>query len=225
MPDARWCYLGRVSYAGGIAIQERLASARAERRCPDTLLLLEHPPTVTLGRHACERDVVWSAEEFARRGIPLVRVGRGGGATYHGPGQLVGYPIVAVAHAGRGVRRFIESLEEILLDVAATFGVAAERHSGFPGIWVGDEKLASIGIEIHRGVSRHGFAINVNMDLAPFSGIAPCGMAGLLMTDLSRAAGSPVSLENAVAAAVRAWRERFGEIAEENANEFRCGGG
>ena len=210
-----------MSYAGGIAIQERLASAREKHERPDTLLLLEHPPTVTLGRHASERDVFWGEGELARRGIAVVRVGRGGGATYHGPGQLVGYPIIAVAHAGRAVRKFVESLEEMLLDVAREFGVPAVRRPGYPGIWVGDAKLASIGIEIHHGVSRHGFAMNVDMDLTPFSGIAPCGMTGLSLTDLARASGSAVTLPQVVATAVRAWGNRFGEIAEENPNEFR----
>lgn len=213
MESGIWHAVGFVSYRGGLAVQDHIAEERELDLCPDTLLLLEHPPTVTLGRRAGDMDLLWSAERLAREGISLERVSRGGGATFHGPGQLVGYPIVRVAHHGRGVRRFVTALEEVLIDVARRFGVRATVRDGHPGIWVGERKLASIGIQVRRGVSRHGFALNVKMDLAPFRAIVPCGMPGLEMTDLSREARIEVSITAASAAVVRAWQARFGEIA------------
>jgi lipoate-protein ligase B len=210
-----WHALGLVSYAAGLEVQERIAGERERDLRPDTLLLLEHPPTITLGRRASRNDVLWNPEALARAGIAVERVRRGGQATYHGPGQLVGYPIVRLSSAGRGVRRFVESLEEMLFDVIASFGGRAERRAGHPGAWVANRKIASIGIEIRRGVSRHGFALNVDMDLGPFSAIIPCGMPGLELTDLARAGNVEVDVSAAAAAVVRAWKRRFGEFEEE----------
>ena len=204
-------------YAVALSIQEGLAAERARDERPDTLLLLEHPPTVTLGRRAGEEDLRWSVQELGRRGIAVERVARGGGATYHGPGQLVGYPIVRV---GRRVRAWVAALEDVLADTAAAFGVRAERREGAPGLWAGEAKLASIGLEIRCGVSRHGFALNVDLDVEPFAGIVPCGMPGLRITDLSRESGRRVAIDEAAAACLRAWAARFGTI-EEEGNELQ----
>jgi len=219
-----WHTLGRVPYAAALALQDRVAAERERGLRPDTLLLLEHPPTITLGRRATAADVLWDEARLRQRGISVVRVGRGGRATVHGPGQLVGYPIVRLSRGGRGVRHFVCALEGMLLDVAASFGVSAERRAGHPGIWVGDRKLASIGIEVRRGVSRHGFALNVDTDLEPFSAIVPCGVPGLRFVDLSRAAGAEVQMTAVIGEVVRAWRARFGEIEEEMAHDVEVGG-
>ncbi len=207
--------LGRVPYPTALSIQERIAAERARELRPDTLLLLEHPPTITLGRRAGAEDVLWDAERLARAGIAVERVGRGGRATYHGPGQLIGYPISRLSSHGRGVRCFVSGLEALLLDVACIFEVRASRRLGHPGIWVGDRKLASIGIEVHRGVSRHGFALNVDVDPRPFEAIVPCGIPRLEVTDLTRETHSRISIEMAARAVLAAWRLRFGEIEEE----------
>jgi lipoate-protein ligase B len=210
-----WQALGRVPYRDALTIQETIAAERARGLRPDTLLLLEHPPTVTLGRRASANDLRRPEAELADDGIAVERVRRGGRATYHGPGQLVGYPIVRLPSGGRGVRRFVAALESTLIDAVAAFGVAVERHSGHPGAWIGDRKIASIGIEVRRGITRHGFALNVAMDLEPFSAIVPCGVPGLEMTDLSREAGTHIAEHEAMAAVLRAWRRHLGTIEEE----------
>jgi len=210
-----WHHLGCVAYPAALAIQERVAAEREQGLRPDTLLLLEHPPTITLGRRATERDLLRTESDLARSGFAVERVRRGGQATYHGPGQLVGYPIVALSSGGRGVRRFVATLESLLVDAIGEFGVAAELRAGHPGAWVRGRKIASIGIEVRHGVSRHGFALNVAMELSPFSAIVPCGMQGLEMTDLARETGAGGDMPAVMAAVVRAWKDRFGEIEEE----------
>lgn len=218
MKRAVWRFLGCVPYEAGRGLQERIAAERVADARGDTLLLLEHPPTVTLGRRSDESDLVWSPADLARAGIALARAGRGGRATYHGPGQIVGYPIVRLSHGGRGVRAFVGGIEAVLIVTADSFGVRAERRAGHPGVWVGGRKLASIGIEVRRGVSRHGFALNVDVDLGPFAAIVPCGEPGLAMTDLSRACGAQVAREAAIGALLRAWARVFGALEEEPAD-------
>jgi lipoate-protein ligase B len=219
-----WKALGRVSYRAALQIQERIAKERLEELRPDTLLLLEHPPTITLGRRGSRADILWNGERLASAAIAVESVGRGGLATYHGPGQLVGYPITRIGRGGRGVREFVEAIEEALVEAIRGFGLLAERRRGHPGAWLGRSKVASIGIEVWRGISRHGFALNVDMDLAPFQAIVPCGTPGLDLTDLSRAAGERISLAEAERAVVRAWSARFGEIDEETWDGFEAVG-
>ena len=225
MDGGVWQALGVVPYPIGLAIQRQLADERAAGLRSDTLLLLEHPPTITLGRRAGQEDVLWGVERLAGAGIVVERVGRGGRATYHGPGQLIGYAIARLSSHGRGVRRFVSQMEAVLLDVAQSF-----RRDGFacvqvtPGLWVGDRKLASIGIEVRSGISRHGFALNVDVDLRPFAAIVPCGIPGLEITDLTREAGSRITVEVAALRVLAAWRRRFGEIVEEAANGLDAAG-
>ncbi len=205
-------WLGRVAYRTALALQDRVAGERLAGLRGDALLLLEHPPTITLGRRAGAGDVLLGEAELARRGVEVVRVGRGGQATYHGPGQLVGYPIARLPRGGRSVRTFVASLEAGLIRAAGSLGVRAERHEGHPGIWVGARKLASIGLEIRRGITRHGFALNVAMDLTNFQAIVPCGVPGLVLTDLSREAGTRITLEDARRAVGRAFDADLGAI-------------
>jgi lipoate-protein ligase B len=219
-----WQALGVVPYPIGLRIQRRVADERAAGLRSDTLLLLEHPPTITLGKRADEEDVLWDADRLAREGIAVERVGRGGRATYHGPGQLIGYAITRLSGHGRGVRRFVSEMEALLLDVAASFQVVASVRAGHPGLWVRDRKLASIGIEVRRGVSRHGFALNVDVDPRPFAAIVPCGIPGLEVTDLTRESGSRVSIAMAARRTLAAWRRHFGEIEEEAANGLDAAG-
>lgn len=177
MSTLRWCLLGRVGYDAARALQGRLANDRAAGTCGDVLLLLEHPPVLTIGRHAAVPPGIL---------LPVVRTDRGGKLTYHGPGQLVGYPVVALRAAGRGVRAFVAHLEEALCDAAATFGVAAHARPGLPGIWTAtDRKLASIGLAVRRGVTLHGCALNVASSAEDgFADLEPCGLPGVRATSL-----------------------------------------
>ncbi len=176
-------WLGRVEYSEALALQARIHRARAAGRIADTLLLLEHPPVYTRGVRTEPGDLPFPANFYAERGIAIYDTDRGGRVTYHGPGQLVGYPIVKV---GR-VREFVAAIERALLAVLAAEGVAARpAPPGDAGIWTDRGKIASIGIRVRDGVSMHGFALNVDCDLEPFSWIRPCGMKGAAMSSLAR---------------------------------------
>ena len=184
----RW--LGRVPYAAGLARQESLIAARRSGEAPDTLLLLEHPPVITLGRGGNRAHVLLDETERARRGIELFECGRGGDVTFHGPGQLVGYPIVALPPERRDAHRYLRDLEEGLIRAVAVYGVNAGRVPGLTGIWVGDEKLAAIGVRLSTGwITSHGFALNVANDLSGFAAIVPCGIADRGVTSLARLTG------------------------------------
>ena len=188
-PQLRW--LGTVDYEPTWRAMQRFTDERA----PDTadeLWLLEHPPVYTLGMNADPSHVLDPGA------IPVVRVDRGGQVTYHGPGQLLAYPLVDLRRAGLGVRDLVSALERAVIRHAATFGIEARVEAGAPGVYVAQAKLASVGIRIRRGSSYHGLALNVKMDLGPFSRINPCGYPGLAMTQLS-SLGGPDSVEAAAA--------------------------
>jgi lipoyl(octanoyl) transferase len=212
--DVRW--LGRIGYREAWDLQKRLAGERARGEGGDTLLLLEHPAVLTLGRQAREEHVLATPAYLAQRGIELIRVERGGEVTYHGPGQLVAYAIVKLADRGLHVRPFVGALEGALVDTCTTFGVAAAAREGHPGCWVDADgptprKIGAIGIRIERGVSYHGIALNVSVDLRDFDLIDPCGMPGLtsssILAELDRRAEPPTT--ESVAAAARAFAPAF----------------
>ncbi len=179
--------LGRVRYADALALQESLVAAVAAGQAGDELLLLEHPPVYTLGRGADAADLCGAPE---RLGVPVYRVGRGGGATFHGPGQLVAYPILRLRGAGRDVHRYVRTLEAALIATCALFGVAADAPPGQTGVWVGERKIGSIGIGVRRGVAYHGVALNVSTDLSYFAHIVPCRTSGLAATSLAEVLGT-----------------------------------
>lgn len=185
VPRLEWSHLGCVDYGVARRLQEHLADERRAGRIDDLLLLLEHPPIVTVGRNG--RDPFAGTSRPAGS-VSCVRVDRGGAATYHGPGQLVIYPVVALKSEGRGVRRFVDELEEALCAVAREHGVAAVRRAGFPGAWVEDgrpRKLGSVGISVRRGVSLHGAALNVTRaSVHGFAGFDPCDLPGVVATSL-----------------------------------------
>ncbi|HUA44687.1 MAG TPA: lipoyl(octanoyl) transferase LipB [Solirubrobacteraceae bacterium] len=188
------CHLGVVEYREAWALQERLRAARQEDELPDVLLTLEHPPVYTRGRRSVPGELPMGEDWYAAQGIDVVETDRGGRVTYHGPGQLVGYPIVRVAD----VVAYVRTLENALVSALAAEGVAArsrptEGHR-YTGVWVDDRKIASIGVHLSRGVSTHGFAVNVENDLEPFSWIVPCGLDGVSMTSLVRETGRTPSL-------------------------------
>jgi lipoate-protein ligase B len=199
--------LGRIGYEPALARQEALVAAKLGGDRTDYLLLLEHDPVYTLGRGADAADLCGAPE---RLGVPVFRIGRGGGATYHGPGQLVAYPILGLAFHGRDVHRYVRRLEDILIAVCAAFGVRAEGRPGQTGVWVGPRKIASIGIGVRRWVTLHGVALNVATDLRYFGAIVPCATPGQATTSLSLELGRPLAVGEVAAHFVAAFRRRFG---------------
>ncbi len=187
--------LGRVPYARGLELQERLVADRQAGRIPDQLLLLEHDPVFTLGRNARAANVLLPAEALRERGFEVFETGRGGDVTYHGPGQVVGYPILDLAPDRRDVHRYVRDLEEVMMRTCADYGLEASRVEGLTGTWLGDEKIGAIGVRIARWVTSHGFAFNVGTDLAAFDLIVPCGIRERGVTSLERRLGHPVPLD------------------------------
>lgn len=182
--------MGRIGYADALRLQERLVDARKAGEIPDTLLLLEHPPVVTLGRGAKEENLLLPRGHYEARGIELFETGRGGDVTFHGPGQLVGYPIVDLAPDRQDVRKYVATLEETMIRLAADYGVQAERFAGFNGTWLEPEtkprKIGAVGVRISRWVTMHGFAFNVTTNLDDFGTIVPCGLTGKGVTSLAQ---------------------------------------
>jgi lipoyl(octanoyl) transferase len=196
-----WSFLGRVPYDSAVVLQERVRAALRRGDGPERLLLLEHPPVYTLGRNAAATDIVADAGWLAGEGIAVHESDRGGQATYHGPGQLVGYPILDLNPDRRDVRRYVADLCEALVRTLARLGVAAEaRPSPLVGVWVGEAKIASLGVHLSRWITTHGFALNVTTDLAHFGGLVPCGMPGLPLTSIERLTGVRHELADVAAA-------------------------
>ena len=200
---------GHLPYEQGLQLQERLLQERREHDT-DVLLLLEHPPVITLGRGAKECHLRLPEATLAARGILVHRVGRGGDVTYHGPGQLVGYPIVDLTPQGRDLHRFLRLLEETLLTTLAAFDLRARRQPGCTGVWVDGAKIASIGIGVRHWVSWHGFALNVATDLRAFDTIVPCGLAGVTMTSMAALLGEEIPLAAVEAVLIDAFARSFG---------------
>ena len=185
--------LGRVPYAEAHELQKRVQAARVAGEIPDTLLLLEHPPVVTLGRSARDDgNLLLSREAFAARGFEVHEVGRGGDVTYHGPGQVVAYPILDLKPDRQDVRRYVWTLEEAMIRVAADHGVTAGRIEGCNGAWVGRSKIGAVGVRISRWVTMHGLAFNVSTDLKHFDLIVPCGITDKGVTSLAHETGAEV---------------------------------
>ena len=208
--DVRW--LGRVEYGEALGLQ-----AEAARRCAETgaetLFLLEHDPVFTLGRNASRRDVLFTPERCAELGIAVHEADRGGKVTYHGPGQLVGYPILDLSPDRRDVKRYVRDLEETLIRALARHGIAGTR-SPLPervtSVWVGDDKIAAIGVHLSRWITTHGFALNVTTDLSHFLGIVPCGITDGGVTSIERLTGRRPSVEDVAEAYVPEFLAVFG---------------
>jgi len=204
--------LGVVPYGDALELQQKLVAERRAGNVPDTLLLLQHPHVLTLGVHkgAGGSHVLATPERLAALGVDLVETGRGGDVTYHGPGQIVGYPIVDLRPDRCDVHRYVRDLEEVMIRVAGEYGVEAGRVEGLTGTWVRDEKLGAIGVRISRWITSHGFAFNVNTDLTYFNLIVPCGISDRGVTSLSKILGGRLPLEEMEAAFVRAFCAVFG---------------
>ena len=216
---ARW--LGRVEYAAAHALQKRLVDERATGAIEDQLLLLEHPAVLTLGRQSDPAHILASGEALAARGIAVERTERGGEVTYHGPGQLVAYPIIRLHERGLLVRPLVRALESALVATCAAHGVVAARRDGHPGCWCDPagptpRKIGALGLRIERGVSYHGIALNVTVDLEDFELIDPCGMPGVVSTSIARERGEPIgppttaSVERAASIFARAFASAIG---------------
>jgi lipoyl(octanoyl) transferase len=185
------CELGTIEYRAALALQERLRDARAAGELPDLLLLLEHPPVYTRGRRSDPGELPMGEDWYLAQGIDVADTDRGGKVTYHGPGQLVGYPIMAVPDVVAFVRTMERAVVAALEEAGIQARVRTEEGPDFTGVWVGERKIASIGIHVARGVSTHGFAINVENDLQPFEWIVPCGLEGVRMTSVIHERGDP----------------------------------
>lgn len=202
--------LGLIPYEEALTVQRRLAALRTLGRIADTLLLLQHPPVITLGRGGQKAHLLVPPSSLAALGVELFDVERGGDMTYHGPGQLVGYPILNLVDHGHDLHRYLRQLEAVLIQTLSTFGIAADRWIGRTGVWVGERKIASIGIHVSRWVARHGFALNVNMDLAPFALIVPCGIQGARVTSMAKELSRPISVRDVAAALTMRFGAEFG---------------
>ena len=198
-------------YAEALDLQRALAEERRHDRIPDTLLLLQHPAVITLGvkTDGGRSNVVATPERLQALGIDIYEAGRGGDVTYHGPGQLVGYPILDLKPDRQDVHRYVRDLEDVMMRVCADFGIQAGRIQGCSGAWVGAEKIGAIGVRISRWIASHGFAFNVNTDLSHFQLIVPCGISDRGVTSLAALLGRPVPMEDVEAAVVRHLGEVF----------------
>ena len=181
--------LGLADYREVLALQEELNEQRRDGQVGDTILIVEHPPVITLGARKSANKLLIGPDVLAQRGIDLVEIRRGGGTTLHNPGQLVFYPILDLQRLGLDVGRYVRTLEAVGIELLETLGVRSERRHGYPGLWVGARKIASIGVRVSRFVTRHGMAINVANDLSLFDVMVPCGLEGVEMTSVEKETG------------------------------------
>ncbi|MGH7901030.1 MAG: lipoyl(octanoyl) transferase LipB [Thermodesulfobacteriota bacterium] len=203
--------LGMIDYKNALELQLSLLEKRKHGEIGDTILLLEHPPTYTIGRKGNIKNLLIDSENLKKRGIHFERVSRGGDITFHGPGQLVGYPIIDLNNFNRDVYRFLRKLEEAIILTLSEFGINGERVRDLTGVWVGEEKIASIGVGIKKWITYHGFALNVNTDLTYFDNIVACGIPKVEITSMERKLGTKdgmkmIEVENSV---IKAFKKTF----------------
>jgi lipoate-protein ligase B len=202
--------LGVTDYERAWKMQERIATARAAGETGDTLILLQHPHVFTLGRHGDESHILARGADLLGVGATYYRCDRGGDATYHGPGQIVGYPILDLRPRGSDVRQYVHDLEDVLILTLADSGIEAARADGLPGVWVGGAKIAALGVKVSHWVSRHGFALNVEPDLRFFDLIVPCGLHGRHATSMASVLGKSVPINEVLEPLKRHFSEVFG---------------
>ncbi len=196
--DCWAAWLGRIDYRRALDLQMRICASLKLGRGPDVLLLLEHPPTITLGRNGKWHNLLVSDETLRARGVERFETDRGGDITFHGPGQIVGYPILKLEAPERDVHRYMRNLEECLIRTLRAFGIEGGRDGRFTGVWTSQGKVAAMGVHISRWITRHGFALNVNTDLAYYDLIVPCGITGKQVTSMERLLSRPVNLGEVV---------------------------
>lgn len=210
-PDLCWAYsLGLIRYAEALELQDKLLQARASGSVPDVLLLLQHPPVFTIGTSDGERNILVSRDTLAGEGIEVFRTDRGGSITYHGPGQLVGYPIFDLKTKSKDIHRYVRNLEEVVIRTLRDFSITAHRDSRYPGVWVGQEKICALGIRISRHwCTKHGFALNINNNLRHFAYIYPCGIMDRGVTSMSQLLGSKLRIEDVVPGILKYFSQVF----------------
>jgi len=191
MRECTWRSLGLVPYEEALALQKDYVRRRAAGEIEDALLLVEHPPVITMGKMSKPEHVV-----AALPGVPVVRTPRGGDVTYNGPGQIVGYPIVALNRSDLDLKKYLAGLEEVMIRAVAAYGIRAERKEGMTGAWVGERKIGAIGVRVEKWVTSHGFALNATTDLGGFDQIIPCGLRGKGVTSIARETGRDVDLDD-----------------------------
>lgn len=203
--------LNEVPYDEALSFQFELAERVKDKKGKETfLILLEHPPVITLGKNGNGANVLVSPETLKKKGIELKRIGRGGDATYHGPGQLVGYPILSLAYHKKSIREYVARLEETMIKTLDRFGIKAERNSRNAGAWVGDAKIGFVGVRISRGISHHGFSLNVDPDLKAFDLIHPCGLKKQKVTSLSEQKNKKISVNEVAKEYLKVFSDLFG---------------
>ena len=203
-PEVRW--LGRIDFADALTLQEEIvARKREDLSASDEILLLEHEPVYTIGRTPDKSSLLGAAH----LPHPLFAINRGGQATYHGPGQLMCYPIIDLRRCGQDLHRYLRWLEETLIAFLATYGISAARREGLTGVWVGDRKIASIGVGVRHWITMHGFALNVCGDLSPFAQIVPCGISNVAMTSMEKETGKSISVREIARAFEEIIPEKF----------------
>jgi lipoyl(octanoyl) transferase len=205
-PELWVAHLGRIPYREAVALQERIRSRRQAEEIPDALLLLEHPPVYTRGRRTEKGDLPMGEDWYRLQGIEIEDSDRGGRVTYHGPGQLVGYPVMRIGD----VPAYVHTMEDAVVRALADEGIRAEVRTDLTGVWAGDSKIGSIGVHVSRGVTTHGFAINVDNDLQPFEWIVPCGIEQVRMTSICRETGTAGGLDCFRRRAAFRFSEAFG---------------
>jgi len=208
--------LGLTEYGKVYQLQKKLVAERQIDRCPDTLIICEHPPVFTIGRTGSATNVVVDEKIYRAAGIELIHIDRGGDITYHGPGQLVAYPVLDLKNYGKDVHKYLRKLEEVIIRLLSKFDVKGERKEGYTGVWVRGEKLAAIGIGLSKWVSYHGVAFNVDPDMSHFSMIVPCGLKQAKVTSLSATTGKQLCVDEAL-------KQKFIESFEEVFGVRICG--
>ena len=207
-----WCFLGSVPYDDGVRLQEGVRLAVKDGEGPERLLLLEHPPVFTLGRNAGDGEVTADAEWLAERGIAVRETDRGGQATYHGPGQLMGYPIIDLRRCGQDLHKYLRWLEQLLIDLLADYDIAGQRRESLTGVWVENRKIASIGVGVRHWVTMHGFALNVCGDLSPFDHIVPCGIKNVAITSMEKETKKSFTVAEVARAVEKLARRRISDL-------------
>jgi lipoate-protein ligase B len=189
-------YLGVIEYSEALRLQERLVEARIAGDIPDIILFLQHPPVITMGASAREKNIIGPRDALKNEGVAIVYTDRGGDITVHEPGQLVCYPVFNLKTMERDIHLYVRNLEEVVIRTLSEFSIAAHRESGYPGVWAGEEKICAVGIRVSKWVTKHGFALNVNNDLRYFSYVHPCGITDKRVTSMSRLLGHKLNMEN-----------------------------
>jgi len=213
--------LGRASYQPVLTLQKQMHRERVDGDRPDTLLFVEHEPVYTLGKSAEEEHLLSSREELESSGVDVVEIGRGGDVTYHGPGQVVGYPIVDLRTHRRSVSWYMRTLEDVIIRTLETFGLEPERDEDHPGVWIDDEKICAVGVRIKRWTTYHGFALNVDPDMDYFGGIVPCGIRDKGVVSLAQLLTEPPEKEDVKQRLTTSFREvfSFDDVLQSNAVE------